>query len=264
MQPASSAGRRPAVPVYLKIRNAIRDAISNAAYAPGDLLPSETELAKRYATTRATVVHAIQQLVFEGLVERKRGVGSFVAQPKLSSTVDTHRVAYFEQDAFARDLTYEVISYGKAVVEDHVRDTLRLGRGEPVYRLQRLRLLSGKPIAFELRYLPALVGARLTAEMLARRSVQSLLDEEAGMPITRFLNAVRVALVPAAVARHLQLEKGRPVMVRTHTFLDAADTPLLWGETLYREEYQINYVLTAMEAPDEAVGGRPRKGAGRA
>lgn len=263
MQHASSAGRRPAVPVYLKIRNAIRDAISNAAYAPGDLLPSETELAKRYATTRATVVHAIQQLVFEGLVERKRGVGSFVAQPKLSSTVDTHRVAYFEQDAFARDLTYEVIGYGKAVVEDHVRDTLRLGRGEPVYRLQRLCLLSGKPIAFELRYLPALVGARLTAEMLARRSVQSLLDEEVGMPITRFLNAVRVALVPAAVARHLQLEKGRPVMVRTHTFLDAADTPLLWGETLYREEYQINYVLTAMQAPDEAVGGRPRKGAGR-
>lgn len=244
------------MPVYLKIRNALRDAIGNGAYAPGDLLPSETELAKRYATTRATVVHAIQQLVFEGLVERKRGVGSFVAQPTLSSTVDTHRVAYFEQDGFARDLSYEVIGYGKAAVEDRVRDTLRLGRSEPVYRLQRLRLLSGKPIALEMRYLPGLMGARLTVEMLSKRSVQALLEEEVGVSITRFLNTVRVAMPPAPVAKYLQLEKGRPVMVRTHTFLDASDTPLLWGETLYREEYQINYVLTALEAPDAGLPAR--------
>lgn len=259
MQSASSAGRHQAVPVYLKIRNALRDAISHGAYAPGDLLPSETELAKRYATTRATVVHAIQQLVFEGLVERKRGVGSFVAQPTLSSTVDTHQVAYFEQDAFARDLSYEVLGYAKTAVEDHVRATLRLGRTEPVYRLQRLRLLSGKPIALEMRYLPGLIGARLTVDMLSRRSVQALLDEEIGMPITRFLNTVRVAMPPPAVVKQLQIEKGRPVMVRTHTFLDAAGTPLLWGETLYREEYQINYVLTAMDAPDADL---PSRGSG--
>jgi len=247
MQAKSRAGDAPATPVYVTIRNAIRDAIAQGAYAPGDLLPSETDLARRYGTTRATVVHAIQQLVFEGLIERKRGRGSFVAHPTLGTTVDTQRVGYFEQDIFAsgKDLSYEVVSYARSSVDDHVRTELRVGPNEPIYRLQRLRRLSGRPIAFEIRYMPALTGSRLTTELLSRHSLQELLADHVGTPISKFHNTVRVALVPAAIARYLDVARSRPVMVRVHTFLDAQGTPLLWGETLYREEYQIHYVLAA-------------------
>jgi DNA-binding GntR family transcriptional regulator len=248
MQPKSSNAGAPPLPIYLAIRNAIRDAISQGAYAPGDLLPSETELAKRFATTRATVVHAVQQLVFEGLVERRRGVGSFVANSKLETTVDTRRIGYFEQDVFDSgiDLSYKIISFGKTAVDDHVRQELDVGPDEPIYRLQRLRLLSGKPIAFEIRFMPALIAGRLTGDMLAGHSLQTLL-EQLGMPISKFLNTVRVALVPADVAKHLKIDRTRPVMVRSHTFLDAKGHPMLWGETLYREEYKIHYVLQAQD-----------------
>jgi len=247
MQLKSRTGRAHATPVYLQIRNAIREAIVGGAYAPGDLLPSETELAKRYGTTRATVVHAIQQLVFEGLIERKRGLGSFVAHPALGTTVDTRRVAYFEQDVYAsgKDLTYQVVSFGKGPVDDHVRAELGLGADEPVFRLQRLRVLATAPIAFEIRYLPASVGGLLTPRLLASHSLQSLLDDHIGMRIDRYVNTVRVALPPAAVARHLRIARSRPVLVRAHTFLDARGVPLLWGETLYREEYKLHYTLDA-------------------
>src|SRR5690606_32406850 len=127
---------------------------------------------------------------------------------------------------------YEVINYGKFAVDDHVRTELRVGPGEPVYRLQRLRRLSGRPIAFEIRYMPALTGSRLSAEMLSRHSLQELLADHVGTPISKFHNTVRVALVPPGIARYLDLARTRPVMVRAHTFLDAHGTPLLWGETL--------------------------------
>jgi DNA-binding GntR family transcriptional regulator len=188
----------------------------------------------------------VQQLVFEGLIVRKRGVGSFVANSKLETTVDTRRVGYFEQDIFDSgiDLSYKIISFGRTAVDDHVRQELNAGPEEPIYRLQRLRLLSGKPIAFEIRFMPALIACRLTDDMLATRSLQALF-EQLGTPVSKFLNTVRVALVPVDASKYLQIARGRPIMVRSHTFLDAEDRPLLWGETLYREEYKIHYVLQA-------------------
>ncbi len=238
---------KASTPIYLKIRNAIRDAIAQGAYGPGDLLPSETDLAKRYGTTRSTVVHALQQLVYEGLVERRRGIGSFVARPNLSTTLDTHRLGYFEQDVFSsgKGLEFQVISFAKATVDDQVRQNLRLRAGEPVFKLQRLRLLDGAPIAFELRYLPALIAVQITQDMLSSHAVQDILAQHVGISVSKYVNSIRVALPPAPIADYLKTGRGRPVLVRTYLWLDAQGTPLLWGETLYREEYSVRYTLGA-------------------
>lgn len=245
-QPKTRTSKTSA-PIYLKIRNAIRDAIAQGAYSPGDLLPSETDLAMRYSTTRSTVVHALQQLVYEGLVERRRGIGSFVARPALSTTLDTHRLGYFEQDVFSsgKGLEFEVINFAKAAVDERVRQELRLRPEEPIFRLQRVRLVDGDPIAFELRYLPALIAVQLTHDMLSHHAVQNLLAQHVGISVSKYVNSIRVALPPAPIAAHLKIKRGRPVLVRTHLWLDAQGTPLLWGETLYREEYSVRYTLGA-------------------
>ncbi|HEY0296013.1 MAG TPA: GntR family transcriptional regulator [Bordetella sp.] len=245
MQPRLKAPDTTHTPMYLRIRNAIRDAITQGAYKPGDLLPSETELAKRYGTTRATVVHAMQQLVFEGLIDRRRGLGSFVAPSALGTVVDTRQIGYFERDIHAsgQNLTYEVVGFGKAPVDDQIRNALRLDAKEPVFRLQRLRIVHAAPIAFEMRYMPALIGTQLTHDQLVHHPVQDLLEQHVGLHIQQYENTIRVALPPASVAKHLKIDRGRPVLVRAYTWLDARGIPLLWGETLYREEYQIHYML---------------------
>jgi DNA-binding GntR family transcriptional regulator len=248
------------MPLYLVIQNALRVAIGNGTYAPGDRLPTEAELAQQFATTKATVVHALQQLVFEGMIERRRGLGSFVAQPAVDTTLDTHNLAYFERDVFAsgKDLVYKVMSFGQAPVEDHVREALRLAAEQPVFELQRIRVLAGQPFAYERRYMPAAVASGMTEAMLARQPVQDILEHHMHMPIAKFVNAVRVSLPPADIARHLDIERARPVLVRTHTFLDKRDVPLLWGETAYREEYKIHYVLTRDSAA-EVIAPRKRR-----
>jgi DNA-binding GntR family transcriptional regulator len=244
---STKIGPGSGMPLYLVIQNALRAAIGNGTYAPGGRLPTEAELAQQFDTTKATVVHALQQLVFEGLIERRRGAGSFVAQPTVDTTLDTHNLAYFERDIFAsgKDLVYKVVSFAQAPVDDHVREALRLGGEEPVFELRRIRVLAGQPFAYERRYIPGLVASGMTEEMLARHAVQHILEHHMHTPIVKFVNAVRVSLPPADIAKQLEIERSRPVLVRTHTFLDKRDIPLLWGETVYREEYKIHYVLTA-------------------
>jgi DNA-binding GntR family transcriptional regulator len=244
---STKAGPGSGMPLYLVIQNALRLAIGNGTYAPGARLPTESELAQQFGTTKATVVHALQQLVFEGIIERRRGAGSFVTQPAVDTTLDTHNLAYFERDVFAsgKDLVYQVVSFGQAPVDDHVREALQADADEPVFELRRIRILAGQPFAYERRYMPALVAGGMTKEMLAVQAVQDILEHHLHTPIVKFVNSVRVSLPPADIAKHLGIERSRPVLVRTHTFLDKRDAPLLWGETVYREEYKIHYVLTA-------------------
>ncbi|SDV47015.1 GntR family transcriptional regulator [Chitinasiproducens palmae] len=243
----SSKARPGSTPVYLAIQNALRDAIAKQRVAPGERLPSELELAKRYNTTRATVVHALQELVFEGLVEKRRGLGTFVATPAISTGIDdTHRPGYFEADLFARgqDVTYRVVHFGPVAVSVHVRGELKLGPNEPVHRIQRVRLVEKRPLAVEVRYVPSTIARMMDTDALAQLTLQDIFQKQLGMKIERIVNTVRVALVPQDLAKLLDLTRGRPVLVRAHAFLDQQGQAMLWGETAYREEYQIKYALT--------------------
>lgn len=234
-------------PVYLSIQNALRDAIRHERILPGERLPSELELAKRYSTTRATVVHALQELVFEGLIEKRRGSGTFVSTPIISAGFDTHhRTGYFESDLFARgqNVTYRVIHFGPIPVGDHVRTELKLAPNEPAYRIQRVRLIDVRPLAVEIRYIPSSIARMIDPDALAAFTLQDVFQKHLGLQIGLITNVVRVALVPHDIARLLDLPHGRPVLVRTHAFLDQQRKTMMWGETVYREEYQIKYALT--------------------
>jgi GntR family transcriptional regulator len=234
---------RPA-PVYVRIQDAIRKAIAKGVYRAGDRLPSENELADRYGTTRATVAHALQALAYQGAIERRRGSGTFVAAPPVTTGIDTANLAYFERDVFARghDVAYRVLQFGACAATPEIRQALGLRTSAPVFRLRRLRVVERKPLAMEERFLSGLVAAQLDAAALQARPIQELF-EEIGLPIARIANEVRVAIVPRGFARPLGIAADRPVLVREHTFLDAQGKPLLWGATYYREEYRIQYSL---------------------
>jgi len=229
----------------VRIQDALRAAIDSGAFKPGDRLPSENELAERYATTRVTVAHALQALVYEGLIEKRRGSGTYVAQAPYASSLDTHSLAYFERDVFARgqSVAYQVLEFAPTPTTPAIAAALRLGRREPVFRLLRLRLVEGHPLAIERRYVAALLAASLPVEELQTRAIQEVFEDRLGRPVARISNSVRAALVPRELAKPLQIPAARPVLVREHTLLDAAGAPLLWGETFYREEYRIVYSL---------------------
>ena len=97
------SGAERFTPIYFRIQEALRGRISTGALGPGDRMPSETELARDYRTTRVTVRHALSRLAYEGLIVREAGRGTFVADPaSIVSPIDTLKVHSFEQQVAQR------------------------------------------------------------------------------------------------------------------------------------------------------------------
>lgn len=230
-------------PVYLRIQDALREAIISGSYKPGDKLPTEMDISRNFSTTRATVNHALQALVFEGLVERRQGAGTFVASSTVGTNVDTTMLGYFERDMQRRGhtITYEVLQFQEAARSPNIARKLDIPKDAPLHCLMRLRLLQEKPFAVEERYISSLTAACLTKQMLATTAIQPLLEFALGTPISYIANVVRAAMPTQKIASILRLSEKEPVLLREHTIFNNKNNPILWGKTYYRKEYQIEY-----------------------
>ena len=145
------------------------------ALSVGDAIPSERQLGVDLSVSRLTVRAALDQLVREGYLVRRRGAGTFVAEPKVQKgTID---ITSFSDDMRARGLTP-----GSRTLElREIPAGARLGRilhvspSEPVLAVKRLRLADGEPMAIELLHVRASLVPGLTAEDLERHSFYELL-----------------------------------------------------------------------------------------
>ena len=95
--------RNTPVPLYYQLKLIILNMVNNGQLKAGDAIPSEKELGKKYNLSRITVRSAIQELVQEGYLVKKRGVGTFVAGPKIRRGID-------RLNSFSADMITQVIS----------------------------------------------------------------------------------------------------------------------------------------------------------
>ncbi|EDW0104298.1 GntR family transcriptional regulator [Salmonella enterica subsp. salamae serovar 6,7:z:1,5] len=231
------------LPLYVQIQEQLRRDIREGNFKSGQKLPSENELAQQYATTRATVVHAMQGLLMDGLIERVRGKGTFVKKAPIISMVRKQEIGFFEKDLRNRGLSvqYKVLQFNECLSSPELQFQLQLTPQDKIYRLMRLRYVNDKPLALEIRYIKGEIARKLHLEMLETLPLQILFEQHLSVIIHTIHNQVRVALPGQEIAPLLEIKRTRPVMVRQHTCLAENDVPILCGETWYREEYEFQY-----------------------
>ena len=140
----------------------------------GDAIPSERQLGTDLGVSRLTVRAALDELVREGYLVRRRGAGTFVAEPKVAKGID---VSSFSEDMRRRGL----VPASRTLDLRSVPAGARLGRmlhvspAEPVLSIKRLRLADGEPMAIELLNVRASLVPGLTGEDLERSSFYDLL-----------------------------------------------------------------------------------------
>src|ERR1700751_3754336 len=142
---------RNGVPAYQRIQSTIRKRIEAGQLRSGDAVASERDLAKLHDVSLMTARHALATLEREGIVERRRGVGTFVSAPKIHFN---KLMSYTEQMA-ARSLTAaSKILFGKIIDnEPDAAARLSLAPTTEVIKLERLRHSAGEPFALETCYL---------------------------------------------------------------------------------------------------------------
>src|SRR5579863_6249962 len=125
------------VPLYAQLESMLAAEIAAGTLPPGSWLPNEEDLVKRYAVSRTTVRQTIQNLIRRGLVEIRRGKGTFVLQPKI--TQELTQLSGFVEDmqSLGRNASARLLDKQTVPASDSVARQLSIAAGTPVVRIQR-------------------------------------------------------------------------------------------------------------------------------
>src|SRR5579859_2777973 len=247
----SGAGEAPQ-PLYRRIGEELKARIEAGEYAPGDRLPSELELARTYGVSRITSRQALDLLGAEGLLVRRQGMGSFVAARRVTQPLV--RLTDFVEDMAEAGLRPEsqVLAFAIENAPADVAATLGLARDAEVYRLDRLRLADGSPIALDWTWLPLPFGRLLLEQDLTRRTIYSILETEYGIPIVsgEYTLAAAVAEEQATL---LHVPSGAPLLIFDRTSRTSSDKPVYCQRRFYRAD-RVQYRLSLQRtAPGESA-----------
>ena len=162
------------IPLHAQLVGIIKREISSGALKIGDLLPSEAELCRALDISRNTARQAIGELEDEGLVVRKRGRGTFVADP----SANRRGVRYSfttEVSSMGKEPSSTLVDFQITTPSAIVCEKMELREGTPVYCFTRIRNVDGEPLILETSYYPQYIYPNLTREMVQTHSFYSLL-----------------------------------------------------------------------------------------
>ncbi len=210
---------------------------------PGGAIPSERDLMATYDVSRATVRKSIDSLVAGGLLEKIHGKGTFVARPR----VETHlHLASFSDDMRRRGLApaTRLMRVDEERPPPDVVKTLRLGARGTAWRVDRVRLADGQPMAIEQGWYPRTLLPDLDTEDLTG-SLYTLLAERYGLAIDGAEQTLWGEAAEGATARRLEAPVHTPLLV-FRRISSAAGRPVEHVVSRYRgDRYQVHMSLGA-------------------
>lgn len=238
------------VPNYYRLESHLRESIRSGALKPGDPVPPESQFCQQFAISRTTVRQALARLVFEGLIERYRGRGSFVAEPRLEHSKP---FLSFEEEMRARGATtgIKLLDMRSEAAEGKVAENLGIAEGTPVVVLKRLRLVNGQVVGCEIRYLPKHIGEALTPDEIHNQPLVPAVRRILGKPRTRLALVVSASSATRHEAKILETRVGAPILIRENTWYVDSKEAVQYGKTLFRgDRYQMAVEFASTQEND--------------
>lgn len=213
------------VALYIQVRETLRDQIKQGLLEPGQKLPAEDELAAQFGVSRMTLRQGITDLIDEGVLWRRRGVGTFVAQ--LHVERDHNKLTNFLETAQAEGFEAQVQPLSREVVPARllVAKALALSETEPVIRIETLRLANGVPMTVYDEYVPYKLCPELLQKDLCSQPAWQFLESN-GYKVKRAIQKIEARLADAELARLLDVEEGSPILYKQRTILAEDGTPV--------------------------------------
>jgi GntR family transcriptional regulator len=222
------------LPAYKKIQATIVKRIENGQLKPGDAVDSERELAKIHQVSLMTARHALTALEREGIVQRRRGAGTFVAPPK----IHFNKLTSFTEQMAARSLNArsKVLSFGVVDNEQEVAARLGLAANSRLLRLERLRMAADEPFAVETCYLPAEEYDGLTRTLVGRGSLFSILEGTYGIEIAYADEEMDATAAAPSTANLLKVGRDEPLLRIRQIIYSTKGKASLYVLGLYRSD----------------------------
>ncbi len=220
--------------LYSRVETIVSGQISNGDLKVGDQLPTEDALIARFGVSRITVRRAIQNLVSRGLVEIRRGKGTFVAAPKI--TQELTELSGFVEDmhALGRKPTARVIGKEIVTADATVASQLGLTQGDGVVRIRRVRLADDIPLSFDETFLPLEIGKKIMTNNLKAEPIFSLLERKYGIPLIEAEYKLDAVAAETEVAAALRVKQFSPIFRIERTSYSTGGRPVDYERLHYR------------------------------
>lgn len=242
--------RTSAEPLYLQIQNRLVEQIRAGEFKPGEQVPSELEIAARYSVSRMTGRKALDELVSRGLLFRRKGKGTFVADSLMSYSLST--MLSFSKNFRARG--YHVVT--KVLLIDVIPppadlvEKLQLHFNTQVIVIRRLRFVEGKPAAIHTSFLEYRAFAPLLDMDLSSASLLDAIENISGIRIAYTRDSVCAASSSLEDADLLRIEMGSPVLRVEGIAYSANSWPIRLTRAVYRGDLFRLEVLNTTEQAD--------------
>lgn len=225
----AAPGARGAVfaPLYRQIKQLLVGSLEQGEWKPGELIPSEIELAARFQVSQGTVRKAIDELASENLLVRRQGKGTFVAthhEPRAQ-----YRFLRLMPDEGAPGPAQSrFLECRRQRAGAEVAARLDLKANDPVVFVCRLLSFDERPAVLDEIWLPGALFKGLTAERLAQYHgpLYGLFESEFGTRMIRADERIRAVSAEAAPARLLQVEPGSPLLLVERVSYTYGDRPV--------------------------------------
>jgi DNA-binding GntR family transcriptional regulator len=236
--------RNSPIPLYFQIAEHLKQSIEDGMLKPGERLDNELDLTERLGVSRPTVRQAVQRLVEQGLVVRRRGLGTVVAAPRIMRSVALTSL-YDDLSANQRRPATTVLAAREVEADDELASVLALPAGAAVLSVERLRLADGTPLAIMHNYLPAGLLKGRPEDALEQTGLYELLRSQ-GVELHAGEQVIGARHATAAEAKLLQAPRTATVLTMTRTTFDAAGHPVEHGSHAYlADRYSFKMTLIA-------------------
>jgi GntR family transcriptional regulator len=235
---AAVEGAAPAFsPLYQQIKSLLLQSLQSAAWKPGEMIPSEFELAARFKVSQGTVRKAIDELAQENHLVRRQGKGTFVATHAEERT-QYRFLRLTPDDGGAGRLQRRLLECRRMRAPAEVARVLDLKAGEAAVQIRRLLLSDDAGIVLDEIWLPGPLFKGLTADKLAgwRGPMYGLFETEFGVRMVRAEEKIRAVSATAEDAALLGIVAGAPLLLVERLSFTYGDKPVELRRGLYRTE----------------------------
>jgi GntR family transcriptional regulator len=221
-------------PLYRQIKSLLLQSLDGGEWRPGEVIPSETELAVRFGVSQGTVRKAIDELAAENLLLRRQGKGTFVA-------------SHNDPRAFFRFLRLQPLNGDvepsrsvplecwRAKAGQEAARVLGINLADPIIIVRRLLEFSGKPVVLDEIYLRGDTFAGLSLDMLKewQGSLYGLFESQFGARMVRAEERLRAVAADRTAAELLSVNEGSPLLSVERVSFSYGDKPMEWRRGLY-------------------------------
>jgi len=236
-------------PFYFQISEALRILIEDSELKPGDRLPSEKEICNQFKISRNTARRALNSLIVDGVAYTIKGRGTFVAPARTRTGL--LNLTSFSEEMVSRGFVpgSRLINLTRETPPIKIGQALQLQHDEATFRIMRLRLANGEPMAINTSYLPIKLVPRLESVNLETGSLYGYLEEQLNLPIEYGERIIKAGAASEHEANLLHIPPTCPVVVSEGTSYLVNGIPIEYTKIVYRgDRYEFSYKVVRRQA----------------